>query len=151
MGNTAFFRNHLRVIEEQSESWKQAHEEVMQNHERCDSLTEVVAMLMFLYERIAGLMQIPSGRKYTVSTAKVITAVLPVWFKAASFLLDDVDECERAGFPVDRSADLRSVHQQLGTQISGVNRLAASIQQFERGEYRAMDEVFNGLSGPAKP
>jgi len=140
MESTAFFQKHLEILTEQSRSWKAAHDEVTRKHDWIESLSECVAMLLFLLERIDAF-----APNLNASRAKVLVVVLPQWLAAANALLELVDECERKGLRVENSDALRRERQDVAEGEDSLARLKHGVEEYEAGLCRPMDQVFDEL------
>lgn len=143
----AFLQAHLEALEQQSESWKKPHQEVMQQYELADTLTEAVAFGLYIYKRIMRLCRgdETDDRQVTVSQAEILCNLLQWWYDKGEALLDAIEESERRSFAVECSDDFRDTHRLVGGMMHGVAKLRKNIQAFKAGDTKSLGAVMNEL------
>jgi hypothetical protein len=151
----AFLNKYLGLFDEQSESWKKPHTEVMQAYQNADALAESVAHGLFILERITRCsMGAPDSHtevQVSIKQAKGLCEAYQWWYKTAGEILTAIETSERADFPVEGANDLRDAHQKLGDRMQGIIHLQHSIADFENGRAKPLKEVLDVLRNLPQP
>src|SRR3990170_518282 len=100
-----FLDKYLGLFDEQSESWKKPHNEVMHAYRKADGLAESIAYGLFILERITrcsmGESEPGSEVQVTVSQAKRLCEAYRQWYNTACVVLSIIEASEAAQFPVE--------------------------------------------------
>ena len=151
----SFLDKYLGLFDEQSESWKKPHSEVMQAYKKADSLAESIAYGLFILERITrcsmGEPDPGSEVQVTIKQAKGLCEAYRWWYNTAGIVLTAIEASESAQFPVEAADRFRAAHRTLGNRMHAFAHLGQSIADFENGGAKPLEEVLNGLRDQPKP
>jgi hypothetical protein len=150
-----FLHKYLGLFDEQSESWKRPHEEVMKAYQHADGLSESVAHGLFILERITRCSMGEPGREsevqVTISQAKELCELYRWWYNTAGVVLTAIEASEREAFPVDGAEKFRDAHRRLGDRMHAIDNLRQSIADFESGRSVPLEEALHELRDHSKP
>lgn len=150
-----FLDKYLGLFDEQSESWKKPHDEVMQAYRWADGLTESIAYGLFILERITrcsmGDPEPGSEVQVTIGQAKRLCEAYRWWYSTAGVVLAAIEASEAASFPVEGADRFREAHRTLGTRMRPFAHLRQSITDYEKGLAKPLEEVLNGLRNQPQP
>ncbi len=141
MAASSTFKKHLNLYDE---SWKPAHDGVMECYREADSLGLGVSYGLFLYTAMQKV--VPK----TFEEAKAICESAIWWYRSSQPLLAAIEASDRKGFPVEGASEFSEALQNMASRIDGLQTRASALSAFIAGEARPIGDFLDGLQSDLK-
>jgi len=142
-----FVARNLQLFDNDEESWKLRHKEVMASYCAADDLGNrcaVMAALFSCLENTAQKLGQPH-RPMISSEAKSLCQITQDWHRRTKGLLSKVADLESEGFAVAQADTIRAAFARAGGWVDSARKLALSLEEIEQGVFKTHREVMDAI------
>jgi predicted transcriptional regulator len=141
MSQYAFLEKSMELFDE---AWREPHLEVMASYCKADELGNKCVMLSALLSCIEGANR-PQEHLMTSGEARHLCDLALNWRARAVNVMLQVADLETEGFAVVQAEAIRSDLGRVQGWLESAKKLAASIDEINRGNFKTHEEVMNAI------